>query len=51
MIIEVRQTLLDPEMATVLDRCRRCGTEIYSEEALRRYDGLCEACFREEDEA
>lgn len=50
MIIEVRQALLDREMAPVLDWCRRCGAEIYSPEELRVFEGLCEACFCEEED-
>ena len=47
MIIELRQALLDREMAPVLDWCRRCGAEIYSPEELEAGEGLCEECLRE----
>ena len=46
MIIEVKQALLDREMAPVLDWCSRCGTEIYSLESLDAGNGLCPACLR-----
>ncbi|MBR4701113.1 MAG: hypothetical protein IKP19_05405 [Oscillospiraceae bacterium] len=46
MVIEVRQALLDREMAPVLDWCSRCGGEIYSLESLEQGNGLCPACLR-----
>ena len=54
MIIEVKQELLDKEMAPVYDRCRCCGCEIYSEYEYDLYEGYCEDCYlemmRDEDE-
>ena len=45
MIIEVKQELLDKEMAPVYDRCRCCDCEIYSSEEYELYEGYCERCF------
>ena len=34
----------DPQRAEPSGYCRECGGEIYSDEALYEYDGLCELC-------
>lgn len=46
MIVEVRQELLDPEMALVVGCCVRCGAEIYSREVWRELHGKCPECAR-----
>ena len=35
----------DPQRATPSGYCRRCGGEIYSDEEVYEYDGLCAECF------
>ena len=35
----------DPQRAAPSGYCRRCGGEIYSDEELYEYDGLCAECF------
>ena len=48
MIVELKQELLDPEMAQPVGFCRRCGGEIYTREALERQAGLCRTCAEAE---
>lgn len=43
---EAYDNLHDPQRATPVDHCRICGTEIYSDEELYVYDGLCPICYR-----
>ena len=47
MIIEVKQELLDREMAPVYDRCRCCDGEIYLQYEFELYEGYCEDCYGE----
>ena len=46
MRIEVRQELLDPEMALIVGRCRCCGAEIYSRAVWEKLHGKCPVCAR-----
>lgn len=54
-LFNVRQEKLDREMAQPSGYCDRCGCEIYSDDELYNYGGLCVECWinevKEEAEA
>jgi hypothetical protein len=45
MRIELKQELLDPEMAPVYGTCACCLREIYSAREYEEHGGLCEECW------
>lgn len=45
MRFDVRQELLDREMAPIYGRCPCCDAEIYTETEFDEYGGLCEECW------
>lgn len=46
--IEIRQEILDRQMATPSGYCDKCGIEIYSDDELYNYGGLCVECWIDE---
>lgn len=47
-LFNVRQEKLDREMATPSGYCDKCGIEIYSDDELYNYGGLCVECWIDE---